>query len=623
MNYSELLATLHRNGYERTESLHNFGEYVVLGDVVLYKPVNDIYAYRLHYLGEELEKIERLDGESWRSTQTIPQWAENKIRTKHGYITAQDYVVHPHHGIGRFERIVSRLSDGAVKTFVSLEYANNDRLLFPLDRQEELMPYMGSKHPRLTRLYSKAWQNTKERIQRDLIAIARGLLTLYANRQLASRPTYTYQADWIQTLEEGVDFALTEDQSKAWKEITADLTQRESPMDRLVCGDVGFGKTELAIRAAGLVLAAGKQVAVLAPTTVLAEQHYSVFKERFAQLPINIAHVSRLTQGQDKEILKGLNEGTIDLVIGTHRLLGKDVEFARLGLLIVDEEQKFGVTHKERMKKLRPRIDVLSLSATPIPRTLYMALSGLRGLSVLSRAPQGRLPIKTVVEPYNSDHLRQILLFELHRGGQVYLVHNRVRSIHLIVKALREILKNTDYPVDTIRLAVAHGQMEETKLAETMSAFLEGHLDILIASSIIENGLDSPRANTLVVLHSERFGLSDLYQLRGRVGRRKEQAYAYFFIGGLLEGESIDQEAGLTGKARERLAVLAETEELGSGWSVAVRDLEIRGGGNLLGHEQHGNLEAIGLLLYAQLLQEEIGRQALTLKVPIFQNTPE
>jgi transcription-repair coupling factor (superfamily II helicase) len=370
-----------------------------------------------------------------------------------------------------------------------------------------------------------------------------------------------------------------------------------------------------------VVLAQGKQVVLIAPTTVLAEQHYTVFSQRLAELPIRCAHLSRVNKGGEKMVIDGLSSGEVDVVVGTHRLLGKDVTLKDLGLLIIDEEQKFGVSQKEKLKKLRPTVDVLSLSATPIPRTLYLALSGLRGLSVLNRAPRGRLPIITQVMPYTDETLGSVLVAELERGGQVYLVHNRVRSLRLVEERVHSLLAQRGKTVgEGVTVAVAHGQMDETRLAETMSHFLAGQVDILIASAIVENGLDSPRANTLAVLHSERFGLSDLYQLRGRVGRRTTQAHAYFFTGGIEYGEGVEGGEELIGKkARQRLAVLQDSTELGSGWSVALRDLEIRGGGNVLGHEQHGSMEAVGLILYSQLLQEEIGRQARKLGISLFQ----
>jgi transcription-repair coupling factor (superfamily II helicase) len=391
-------------------------------------------------------------------------------------------------------------------------------------------------------------------------------------------------------------------------------------MDRLICGDVGFGKTELAIRSLALAAGNGRQAALVAPTTVLAEQHFAVLCNRMAGLPVRIVHMSRLTKSADKETLAAIAEGKVDIVVGTHRALGKDIQWNDLGLMIVDEEQKFGVAHKERLKELRPKVDVLAMSATPIPRTLYLSLSGLRSLSLLTRPPAGRQPILTTVGPYQDEQLVEALQRELGRGGQVYVVHNRVQSLRRVLERVRELLGRAGFPEAS--LAMAHGQMNEEELAETMTQFLAGHIQVLVASAIVENGLDSPGANTLAVLHAERFGLADLYQLRGRVGRRQEQAHAYFFVGG-IDTYDLDlpeeerHELHLGTKAKERLHVLEEADQLGSGWSVALRDMEIRGSGNLLGVEQHGNLEAIGLLLYSQLLQEEIGRQAHDLGIPL------
>lgn len=591
---------------------------MVRGDTVTWWPVNRIVPLRYTYFGEELEQAEYLkEGAGWEPAEfPEEEVVPNELDTEHGLIKPGEYIVHPHHGVGIFERrATQRTVDGQERHFISLQYAGNDRLLFPFERMAELMPYIGSRHPRLTRLYSQSWTNTKERIQKSLIHIARELLKIYAARQVHTRPRYLYQAEWEATLERSAGFSLTRDQEVSWQEICHDLSQSEQPMDRLLCGDVGFGKTEVAIRAAAQVAASGRQVAFMAPTTVLVEQHYAVLSDRFADLPVTVRHMSRLTSEEDKVTLEGLHNGSIDLVVGTHKLLSKHVQYKNLGLIIVDEEQKFGVAQKEQLKKLRPHLDVLSLSATPIPRTLYMSLSGLRGLSVLRTPPSGRLPIETKVQPFSDAVLKAALAAEMERGGQVYVVHNRVQSLPGVFNRVQTLLKEAGYEPE---IAMAHGQMDEKALARTMGEFLRGKVRVLVASTIVEHGLDSPKANTLIVVHSERFGLSDLYQLRGRVGRRQTQAYAYFLTGGIeqpLDAEQIDP---LTETARKRLRALLEASELGSGWSVAMRDLEIRGGGNILGHEQHGNMEAIGLLLYAQLLQEEIGRQAKERGITLF-----
>ena len=619
VSYSELVSFLRSHGYTEQPTVRVSGDFAVRGDLIECWPVTEEVQFRLHFFGEELERIERALEDKWQTVSEFPNLLPNQLQTEHGTIRPGEYVVHPYHGVGIFSGLITQKNiEGVEVQYVALEYAGNDRLLVPIDRYGELMPYIGGRHPRLTRLYSKSWANTKERVQRDLIAVARGLLTIYAERQISKRHPYARAADWLDILAKGVPFSLTEDQQRSLDEILSDLEASPHPMDRLLCGDVGFGKTEVALRAAAEVMAAGKQVAFIAPTTVLVEQHFTLLQQRFADLPVKIAHMSRLTAGGDVSVRAQLAEGGIDMVVGTHRLLGKSVTYKDLGLLIVDEEQKFGVTHKEQLKKIRPHLDVLSLSATPIPRTLSMSLSGLRGLSMLRTAPQGRLPIQTEVEPYTDTMLKKVLLAELDRGGQIYVVHNRVQSLHSVELRVLKMLSGTKHA--KARVAIAHGQLHETALAQSMAGFMKGEIDILVASSIVEHGLDSPKANTLVVLHSEWFGLSDLYQLRGRVGRRSTQAFAYFFTGGIERSpfEQVGEVNPIGDTARLRLAALKEADMLGSGWSIALRDLEIRGGGNILGNEQHGSMEAIGLLLYAQLLQEEIGRQAKERGITLF-----
>ena len=631
MGYTELLLFLREHYYRETPELSQSGDIAVFGDVISWWPISKTVPYRCHFFGEELERIEIKSGEGWARSTEMPEPKENMLRTEHGTIKPGEYLVHPYHGVGIFQYLVTRTTENGERTFVSLEYAGNDRLLFTFDKQTELMPYVGSRHPRLTRLNSKVWLRTRERVQKDLIKVARELLKIYAERQLAERPTITLNTEWEEEVRRSAGFKLTEDQERALVEIQHDLHDSPHPMDRLVCGDVGFGKTEVALHAAAQIVQAGMQVAFIAPTTILAEQHFIGAKRRLQGLPINIVALSRL-RGDAKETLAAIERGEADIVIGTHSVLSAQVSFKRLGLLIVDEEQKFGVAQKEKLKKLRPQIDILSMSATPIPRTLSMSMSGLRGLSLLRTPPGGRKPVSTIIEPFSVQMLRDALAAEMERNGQAYVVYNRVQPLGQVVLKVEEELREAGFepvPEGSERggrrriVAMAHGQMDEGRLQRTMRGFMEGEIDILVASSIVEHGLDSPKANTLIVLHSEWFGLSDLYQLRGRVGRRREQAYAYFMIGGLDSDQyaRANEHSLLTDIARQRLAALAEADELGSGWSVALRDLEIRGGGNLLGHEQHGSMESIGLLLYAQLLQEEIGRQAKRAGVPLFRRS--
>jgi len=625
MTYSELLLFLRQHSYMETAPIGRSGDFSVLGDTIAWWPVTSPVKRRSHFFGETLEFEEKEVESGWERDAEPVEVIANEVETEHGTIRPADYLVHPRHGVGIFDGVLTQNDiDGNERRYVSLQYAGNDRLLFPWDRRGELMPYIGTRHPRLTRLYSKSWETTKEKVAKDLIKVARELLKTYAQRQMATRPPYVPNPDWEAELDRTVDFSLTEDQQRSLKEIVTDLTRREYPMDRLLCGDVGFGKTEVALRAASQVMAAGKQVAFIAPTTVLAEQHFALLQQRFAGLPVTVERMSRLSASRDKEVIERVRNGQVDLLVGTHRLLGKDVEFKDLGMLILDEEQKFGVGQKEHLKKLRPHIDVLSLSATPIPRTLSMSLSGLRGLSILRTAPSGRLPVQTEIINYSDGVLQKALVDELARGGQVYVVHNRVQSLGPVADRVTKLLAEAGYP--QARIGMAHGQLPELALAKVMGDFLRGEIDVLVASSIVEHGLDSPSANALVVLHSEWFGLSDLYQLRGRVGRRSRQAYSYFMIGGLEMvpyGERGEEYLKITDTARRRLLALKEADELGSGWSVALRDLEIRGGGNILGNEQHGSMEAIGLLLYSQLLQEEIGRQARKLGIDLFRKPEE
>lgn len=619
--YTPLLHYLRTHGYRESNTITLSGDLVVRGDTLEVWPAGQNQVYRLHYFGEQLERVERKHDDKWEPA-NLPNLVPNALQTKEGEIFPGEYIVHPFHGVGIFQGVIEeRDYTNQAKVYLSLEYAGNDRLLVPFNRQEELMPYIGSRHPRLTRLHSKVWENTKARIQRDLIKVARALLKIYAARQLNPRTPYTYHPDWEAQLDKSAGFELTSDQAKALADIKLDLCQNNQPMDRLICGDVAFGKTEVAIRAAAQVMAAGKQVAFLAPTTILVEQHAAVVAQRFQGLPVKTGHLSRLTKSTDPATLKAIQNGSLDLVVGTHRLLGQDIAWKNLGLLIIDEEQKFGVAHKERLKQLRPHLDVLALSATPIPRTLSMSLSGLRGLSILRHAPHGRLPIATQVAPYNDDLITQALRQELSRGGQVYVVHNRILPLEYLKTKLAGLAKAAGFP--KARLAVAHGQLSEIELGRRMAAFMNQEIDILVASTIVEHGLDSPTANTLIVLRSEQLGLSDLYQIRGRVGRRQIQAYAYFLTGSVHQADDpdlpADQAQYLSDSAQQRLAALLEADQLGSGWSIALRDLEIRGGGNILGHEQHGSMESIGLLLYAQLLQEEIGKQAQAAGIQLFQ----
>jgi transcription-repair coupling factor (superfamily II helicase) len=503
-----------------------------------------------------------------------------------------DLVVHVEHGVARYSGI-ARVGEGdPPRDFMILSYEGNDRLYVPIDRLDLVQRYSGAHghRPRLDRLGGNTWERTKRRVRRAMQDMAKDLLDLYAARAAAQGHAFSPDTPWQKEFEDAFPFPLTPDQERAIAETKADM-ERDAPMDRLICGDVGFGKTEVAMRAAFKAVMDGRQVAVLCPTTVLAFQHLTTFRDRFASWPAAIEMISRFrTPKEQAAILEAAARGAVDILIGTHRLLSKDVRFRDLGLLIVDEEQRFGVAHKERIKTIKKNVDVLTLTATPIPRTLQMSLAGIRDMSVITTPPENRLAIQTAVVPFKEGIVASALRHELQRGGQVYVVHNRVESIGSMAKFLRRI-------VPEARVAVAHGQMSETSLERTMIAFLKGESDVLLATTIIENGLDIPRVNTLVVNRADRFGLAQLYQLRGRVGRSDRRAYAYLMVPG---------RKALTGVARRRLKALQEFTELGSGFRIAAMDLEIRGAGNLLGGEQSGHIAAVGFEMYCQLLERAV-----------------
>ncbi len=503
-----------------------------------------------------------------------------------------DYVVHIDHGIGRYVGLVRRYLEGYEREFLAVEYEGGDTLYVPVHQADRLSRYVGSDGglPSLDQLGSHVWHEKKNRVKEAVKQVAAELLDLYARRQVIQGYAFSPDSSWQKELEDSFPYVETEDQIRALSEIKRDM-ERPRPMDRLLCGDVGYGKTEVALRAAFKAVMDGRQAAILVPTTVLAQQHYETFCQRLAAFPVNVEMLSRFRSPREQsDILRRLARGEVDILIGTHRLISSDVQFKDLGLVIIDEEQRFGVTHKEHFKKLRTEVDVLTLTATPIPRTLYMALTGVRDISNLNTPPEERLPIITHVGPYSPKLVRQAILRELERGGQVFFVHNRVHTI----EAMRAHLNNL---VPEARVAIAHGQMPENQLADVMRRFTGGEIDVLLSTSIIESGLDIPNANTLIVDRADTFGLAQLYQLRGRVGRGAMRAYAYFFrhrkLPPTLEGQ-------------QRLEVIAENTQLGAGYSIAMRDLEIRGAGDLLGTRQHGFIQAVGFHLYTRLLADAV-----------------
>ena len=547
-----------------------------------------------------------------------------------------DFVVHADHGIGQFVALRSvapepttpgaplppalqglRAASNAVEV-MEICYASGRTLLLPLSRLDQVQKYSGIEGlaPRLDTLGGSSWNRTKSRVKKGLRQMADQLLKLYAERQLAEAPPMGADSDLLRQFEAAFEYDETADQLEAIEEIKGDLQGRR-PMDRLLCGDVGYGKTEVAMRAAFKAVDGGYQVAVLAPTTILADQHVETFRKRFAGFPVTIDMVSRFrSPAEVRQISQQVSAGRIDILVGTHRLLSKDLKFPRLGLMIVDEEQRFGVAQKERLKQLKKNVHVLAMSATPVPRTLQLSLAGVRDLSVIETPPKDRMAVETAILPFNGELVREAIEFELERSGQVYYVYNRVESIEGMLTYLKEL-------VPQARITVGHGQMDEHELSRRMHAFTEGQYDVLLASTIIENGIDIPNVNTMIVHHAERFGLAQLYQLRGRVGRSNQLAYCYLLVAG---------DRVLSEMARKRLAAIREFTDLGAGFRIAARDLEIRGAGNLLGAEQSGHIAAVGIETYLKLLEETVRElrgetvaeaPSTTLDLPVPMSIPE
>jgi transcription-repair coupling factor (superfamily II helicase) len=503
-----------------------------------------------------------------------------------------DLVIHQDHGIGRFEGLETLALAGLERELMVLVYQGGDKLKVPVDAFDRVQKYASAEgaRPALDRLGSGSWDKVKKRVRRAMRDMASELLKLYAERKARPGHAFTGQSPWQREFEEAFEYEETEDQAAAIADVAADMAA-EAPMDRLICGDVGYGKTEVAMRAAMRAVLDGKQVAVLAPTTILAFQHWKSFQKRFAPFPVAVDMVSRFrSPAQVKATLRALVEGKLDVLVGTHRLLSKDVVFRDLGLVVVDEEQRFGVSAKEKLKTLRTSVDCLTLSATPIPRTLQMGLAGIRDMSIIETPPKDRLAIQTSIVKFSTETIAAAIRQELLREGQVYLVHNRVESIYSLAGLVQKL-------VPEARLAVAHGQMPEAELEKAMLAFVEGRADVLVATTIIENGLDIPRANTLIVNRADRYGLAQLYQLRGRVGRSDRRAYAFLLV---------PPDTVLSEVAQKRLAAIREFSDLGAGFRIAALDLEIRGAGNLLGGEQSGHIQAVGLDLYVKLLEQTI-----------------
>jgi transcription-repair coupling factor (superfamily II helicase) len=503
-----------------------------------------------------------------------------------------DIVVHEDHGVARFAGFETRTVADVTRDYLYLEYQGDDRVFVPTDQLTKISRYVGGggEHPPLSKLGGTRWDTMKARARRAAQELAGELLSLYAERRRRMGHAFAPDSDWQREFEERFPFTETPDQREAIELVKADM-EAPQPMDRLICGDVGYGKTEVALRAAFKAANEGKQVLMLVPTTILAQQHYGTFAERLADYPFTLEHVSRFrSAAEQKAAIKGFAEGRVDILIGTHRVLSRDVRAKDLGLLIVDEEQRFGVKQKELLRQLKLKVDVISMSATPIPRTLQMSLAGLRNISVIETPPEGRRPVKTYVGEYEEELVKRAIMREHERDGQAFFLHNRVETIDETAERLRAMCPG-------VRFAVAHGQMAEGELEQVMMDYLRGGADVLVCTSIIESGIDIPQANTLIVEHADAFGLAQLYQIRGRVGRSRERAYAYLLY---------DSAAALTPEAAQRLSALSDYTELGAGFKIAMRDLEIRGAGNLLGDEQSGHVAALGFELYMQMLDEAV-----------------
>ena len=544
--------------------------------------------------GESLALLTDAEIFGWErpAPRRAPRPAIESPEAAYADLSPGDWVVHVDYGIGQYRGVVRRSLDGFERDFLFIEYKDGDELFVPVHQADRLTRYVGvdSSPPSPTRLSGGTWSQVRGRVKEAVRQVAEDLLALYARRQLARGFAFSPDTPWQMELEASFPYIETEDQLRALREIKRDM-ESPRPMDRLLCGDVGYGKTEIALRAAFKAVMDGKQVAMLVPTTVLAQQHYETFRKRLAAFPVTVEMLSRFrTPKEQEKILYGLALGAVDILIGTHRLLQPDVEFKDLGLVIIDEEQRFGVAHKEYLKKLRAEVDVLTMTATPIPRTLYMALTGVRDISNLDTPPEERLPVATHVGPYSPTLVQRAIRREMERGGQVFFVHNRVQTIRAMKAHLQRL-------VPEAQIGIAHGQMREKDLAAVMRRFSTGELDVLLSTSIIESGLDIPNANTLIVDRGDTFGLAQLYQLRGRVGRGAARAYAYFFR---------HRKKLPTTEGQARLETLAEHTHLGAGYSIAMRDLELRGAGDLLGTRQHGHIAAVGFHLYTRLLSEAV-----------------
>jgi len=602
-NFSKFLRKLDEMGYEKVFQVLEPGEFSQRGGIVDVFPINMDNAVRIEFVGNEIEEIEILANIKVKNEKLVKNVLKKRLKSQKLFsdlkgLKPGDYLVHLDHGVGKFIGFIEQKSASDSNQvyppkYYLIEYAAQDRLFVPLGLERKLSRYIGFSEPKISRLGSLLWQKTKRRIKEETKKLAKELLEIYAKRQISSRPPYLPDDEFDSYIASSFKYEETPDQVAAIEEIKKDLSKNK-PMDRLLCGDVGFGKTEIALRTMVRVVKSGYQSLLLCPTTILANQHFQNIKERCKSLPIRVDILSRIEpKAKQREIIERLKRGYIDILVGTQRVLSNDVSFKNLGLVVIDDEQKFGVKQKEKFKRMRSSLDVLSLSATPIPRTLYLALSSLRDISIIRIPPKGRLPIKTFVLPFSKRIIKKAVENELKRKGQVYYLHNRVETIN---KA-KIFLKNL---VPEARISVVHGRLKEKEIIRVMTDFQKGKIDILVATTIIENGLDLPNVNTLLVADSARLGLSQAHQIRGRIGRSHVQALAYFFY---------HQPLGERGKLR--LKVLKREQSLGSGYRIALEDLKIRGAGDILGREQSGNINRVGLNLYCQMLSEAIEKLKL------------
>lgn len=605
-------AKLVEYGYQSSKRVAEEGDFARLGDTITVYPITFEYPLRIELFGNKVERIQSVDPTTYESVEDhgvaiilpingthkrkIPrrETAAGEDSPIDNFIDIEpgDYAVHADHGIGKYLGIEKVKIGGKYSDHIAMQFADGERLLVPFGDIDKIHKYLGfeKRLPKLHKIGSKLWQAAKERAKKGVLKMAVELIDLQAKREASGGFRYSQDTDWQKELERRFPYKETIDQVRATSEVKKDM-ESAKPMDRLLCGDVGYGKTEVALRAAFKAVMDNKQVAILVPTTILAEQHFNTFTNRMKDLPVRVDMLSRFrTTHEQAEIVKGVSSGKVDIIIGTHRLLSGDIKFKDLGLLIIDEEQRFGVRHKEILKRIRVNTDVLTLTATPIPRTLYLALMGGRDISIINTPPSERLPVETKVVHYDDDLIKSAILHEKARKGQVFFVHNRVRGIEAVAEKIRSLAPN-------VSVVVAHGQMPEKVLEETMINFIKGRIDCLVSTTIIESGIDIPNANTIMINRADAFGLSELYQLRGRVGRFTRAAYAYLMV---------PKNFVLSAESQKRLTAIKKFQQLGSGFKLAMEDLQIRGAGNLLGVEQHGYINSVGFDMYCRLLKSAV-----------------